>query len=83
MKGAILPGVFEVTQESPSTEIMDRLGISTLASQACNKGFKTHLMRGLRLGNYIGCENVFYQLPHVVWIRSNSVMVDHISLRKV
>ena len=66
MKGAILPGVFEVTQESPSTEIMDRLGISTLASQACNKGFKTHLMR---LGNYIGCENVFYQLPHVVWIQ--------------
>ena len=50
MKGAILPGVFEVTQESPSTEIIDRLGISTLASHACYKGLKTFDLWYHRLG---------------------------------
>ena len=49
MKGAILPGVFEVTQESPSTEIIERLGISTRASHACKNGLEI-LDIGLMMG---------------------------------
>ena len=60
-KGEILPGVLEVTQESPSTDIMDRLGISTRASHACNNGFKI-LDIGLMMG-IINLELVFE--PHM------------------
>ena len=62
-KGAILPGVFEVTQESPSTEIMDRLGISTRASHACNNGFK---ILDICLMGVIDLESVYAPHTHVL-----------------
>ena len=62
-KGAILPGVFEVTQESPCTEIMDRLGISTRASHACNDGFK---ILDICLMGVIDLESVYEPHTHVL-----------------
>ena len=77
MKGAILPGVFEVTQESPFTEIMERLGIRARASHACKSanGIKDEMLN-------VGSNNVQYQLSHMIWVWTNPIVVDHVFLQE-
>ena len=67
MKGASLPGVLLVTQESPCTEVTARPGKRRRASHTCTDG-RTVVIVG------------FYQFVDMARVRTDPVVIDHVCL---